>query len=69
MVAANAEGLTSCPVTLHHQDSVRQILGIPADVDVPMLVSLGWPHSMDPPAIIAGPRVPLQEYAMSERWR
>ncbi len=68
MVAANAEGLASCPVTLHHQDEVRAILDIPADVEAPMLVSLGWPDSVDPPAGIGGPRVPLGAYAMADRW-
>lgn len=68
MVAANGFGLTSCPVTLHHQDEVRAVLGIPAEVEAPMLVSLGWPDSMEAPAMIAGPRVPLSDYAMSERW-
>ncbi len=69
MVAANALGLTSCPVTLHHEDVVRATLGIPDDVETPMLVSLGYPESMEPPAVIAGPRVPLSDYAMSERWQ
>lgn len=68
MVAANAEGLTSCPVTLHHEDVVREVLGVPAEVETPMLVSLGWPDSMEAPAAIAGPRVPLDAYAMSDRW-
>ena len=69
MVAANAVGLTSCPVTLHHQEQVRSALGIPESVEAPMLVSLGYPESMDPPAVISGPRVPLTDYAMSERWQ
>lgn len=68
MVAANAEGLASCPVTLHHQDEVRRILDVPGDVETPMLVSLGWPQSTEPPAGIAGPRVPLDTYAMRGRW-
>jgi nitroreductase len=68
MVAANAEGLASCPVTLHHEDEVRRVLGIPPEVEVPMLVSLGWPDSTDPPAGIAGPRVGLDAYAMEGRW-
>ncbi|MEL6984164.1 MAG: nitroreductase [Actinomycetota bacterium] len=68
MVAANAEGLTSCPVTLHHEDEVRQVLGVPAEVETPMLVSLGWPDSMEAPAAIAGRRVPLEDYAMVGRW-
>ena len=68
MVAANAEGLTSCPVTLHHENEVRRILGVPDGVETPMLVSLGWPDSLEPPAGIAGPRVPLSDYAMVGRW-
>ncbi len=68
MVAANALGLASCPVTLHHEDVVRSILGIPVEVEVPMLVSLGWPDSTEPPAGIAGPRVALGAYAMRGRW-
>lgn len=68
MVAANAEGLTSCPVTLHHEDQVRRVLGVPDGVETPMLVSLGWPDSLEPPAGIASPRVPLESYAMAERW-
>ncbi|MEM7274802.1 MAG: nitroreductase family protein [Actinomycetota bacterium] len=68
MVAANALGLTSCPVTLHHQDEVRRILGIPDDVEAPMLVSLGHPASLDPPPGIGGPRVPLDDYVVAERW-
>jgi len=68
MVAANAEGLTSCPVTLHHEDEVRRVLGVPDDVETPMLVSLGWPDSLEPPAGIAGPRVSMSDYAMTGRW-
>ncbi len=68
MVAANAEGLASCPVTLHHEDEVRRVLGVPPEVETPMLVSLGWPDSLDPPPGIAGPRVPLESYAMEEGW-
>ena len=69
MVAANALGLASCPVTFHHQDKVRHILGIPADVDAPMVVSLGLHDAATPQASIAGPRVPLESYVMPERWR
>jgi len=68
MVAANAEGLASCPVTLHHEDVVRGMLGIPDGVEVPMLVALGWPRSTEPPPGIGGPRVPLRTYAMQGRW-
>lgn len=68
MVAANALGLTSCPVTLHHQDVVREVLSIPADVDVPMVISLGYPAEQSGPSPIAGPRVPLGDYVHRGRW-
>ncbi len=68
MVAATAAGLASCPVTLHHEGEVRRILGVPEEVETPMLVSLGWPDSLEPPANIGGPRVPLADYAMVGRW-
>lgn len=69
MVAATAEGLASCPVTFHHQEVVRQVLSIPADVDAPMVVSVGWPAAPDAsPSPIAGPRIPLSEYVMTGSW-
>lgn len=69
MIAATAEGLASCPVTLHHQDVVREILHIPADVDAPMLVAFGRYVSVDTPPSIAGPRVSLDSYVHRGRWR
>jgi nitroreductase len=68
MVAATAEGLASCPVTLHHEEEVRAVLGVPAEVETPMLVSLGWPADLAPPPGIAGPRVGLDHYVMKGRW-
>lgn len=68
MVAATAEGLASCPVTLHHEEEVRAVLGVPAEVETPMLVSLGWPADLTPPPAIAGPRVGLDRYVMQGRW-
>ncbi len=68
MVAATALGLSSCPVTFHHQDVVRGVLGIPADVDAPMVVSLGHPGEAPGVSPIAGPRVGLSDYVHHERW-
>lgn len=68
MVAAHAEGLASCPVTIHHEDIARQVLGIPEDVDPSMIVTLGWPAPSDAPNPVAGPRLPLDDYTHDERW-
>ena len=69
MVAANAEGLASCPVTIHHPDVAREVLGIPADVEPSMIVTLGHPApGGGAPAQIASPRLPLDGYAYHRRW-
>lgn len=69
MVAAFAEGLGSCPVTIHHADIARSILGIPDDVDPSMIVTLGWPRPGEkPPPQIASPRIALDAYASWGRW-
>ncbi|MCP3856591.1 MAG: hypothetical protein GY745_05405 [Actinomycetia bacterium] len=68
MVAAHAEGLASCPVTFHHQDVVRPILGLPDDVEAPMVMTLGWPGEAEGESPIAGPRVPFGDYVSRGRW-
>ncbi len=68
MVAATALGLSSCPVTFHHQDVVRGVLGIPDDVDAPMVISLGHPAAATGPSPVAGPRLGIDDYVHHERW-
>lgn len=69
MVAAHAEGLATCPVTIHHPDVARRTLGIPDDVEPAMIVTLGWPApGGEAPPQIAGPRVDMDDYTLSERW-
>lgn len=68
MLAAHTEGLATCPVTFHHQDRMRETIGIPADYEGPMGVVLGHPAPADPNQPSA-PRLPLAELAHEERWR
>lgn len=69
MVAAHAEGLGSCPVTIHHADVARTVLGIPDDVEPAMIVTLGWPQPGEAaPPQIASPRVALDSYASRGAW-
>lgn len=69
MVAAHAEGLATCPVTIHHQDVARSVLGIPADIEPAMIVTLGWPApGGEAPPSIASPRVSLGDYVSHGRW-
>ncbi len=69
MVAANAEGLASCPVTIHHPDVARELLGIPAEVEPSMIITLGHPApGGEAPLQIASARIPLGDYAYRGRW-
>lgn len=67
MVAAHDAGLATCPVTFHHQERLREVLGLPADVEGPHAVTLGIPG---PPAEgrPRAPRLPLDELVHRDRW-
>ncbi len=67
MVAANALGLATCPVTFHHQDRLRAVIGLPDDMEGPMAITLGRPGPADP-SRPRGPRLPLDELVHNERW-
>ncbi len=69
MVAAHAEGLATCPVTVHHPEVVAARLGIPDTHEALMFVTLGWPApGGEAPPAIASPRVALEDYLMQGRW-
>jgi nitroreductase len=68
MIAAKGLGLASCPVTFHHEDCVRELLGFPDDHEAPMGVGLGHPA---PPKEkrTSAPRIPLEELVDWDRWK
>jgi nitroreductase len=68
MVAAHAAGLATCPVTFHHQDRLRPVLGLPDDMEGPMAVTLGHPGPSDP-ARPSAPRIALDDLVHRERWQ
>ena len=69
MVAAHGEGLATCPVTIHRIDAVAELLGVPDGFEASMIVTLGWPApGGEAPAVIAGPRLNMGDYAMQGRW-
>lgn len=69
MLAAHALGLASCPVTFHHQDRMRDVIGLPDDHEGPMGVTLGYAAAAAPPNPLRSPRVPLDELVHRERFR
>ena len=67
MLAAHDLGLATCPVTFHHQDRVREAIGLPDDHEGPMGITLGHPGPItaDRPR---APRIPLDELVRRETW-
>ncbi|MCB2223236.1 MAG: nitroreductase family protein [Actinobacteria bacterium] len=43
MLAADALGVASCPITLHDEDRAREVLGVPAGHRCRYAVALGYP--------------------------
>ncbi len=68
MVAANAEGVATCPVTLQHADKARSATGLPDDWEMPMALTLGWPLPGRPDSPLKRKRVPLAELVVHDRW-
>jgi nitroreductase len=67
MLAAWADGITSCPVAMHDQDCATKTLGLPADHRVAMVISFGYPKSKA--SLHRGiPRTPMSDLVRYERW-
>lgn len=58
------EGLGSCWVGSFYEDQVKPILGIPADVRVVELLTLGYARDPQPPRS----RVSIEQIACADRW-
>jgi nitroreductase len=67
MIAAWNEGLASCPVRIHHEDCGRQVLGLPPDWRIAIVIALGYPDP-EVPMSHNRPRKEWEEYVRWERW-
>ena len=68
MIAAHAEGVGTCPVTLGHPDRARVAVGLPDDWVMPMVITLGYPVADHPDSPLKRPRVALDELVRYDRW-
>jgi len=66
MLAARALGIGSCITTIHkfRDAQVKDLLGIPADVETAALIPLGYPRGK----FGRPPRRPLREVAFADGW-
>lgn len=63
-LAAMGEGLGTCWVGAFHEDQVKEILGIPAEVRVVQLMSVGYPSEDPAPRT----RKPMTEFVVTDAW-
>jgi len=66
MLAAWAQGITSCPVTMHDVDCARRVLGLPDSHRVSIVLPFAYPAPAE--SRPTSPRLPLDELVHYERW-
>jgi nitroreductase len=67
MVAAWAEGIGSCPASLHDGEAAGEALGLPEGYTVANCIAFGYPAAPDGTPE-RRPRKALEEYVHRERW-
>jgi nitroreductase len=67
MLAAWAQGVTSCPVAMHDRECAARTLGLPEGHRVAMIISFGYPES-EQSRHRGVQRTPLDELVHHERW-
>ena len=67
MLAAWAEGITSCPTSMHRPDDAAKVLGLPEEHRVAIVPPFAHP-AQDPSGRPPRPRLPLAEYVHEDRW-
>ncbi len=66
MLAAWAEGVASCPVTMHDASCAHRVLGLPDTHRVSIVLAFGYPAAGERRR--PSPRLPLDELVHHERW-
>ena len=67
MVAAWAEGVGSCPVSMHHVEAARDALGLPETWRVCIVVAFGY-KSKPQKSVPEAARLGWDEYVHRDRW-
>lgn len=67
MLAAWADGISSCPVSMHHETCARRVLGLPADRRVTVVIALGY-KSKEQRSMPQAARLAWDEYVRFNRW-
>ena len=67
MVAAWAEEIGSCPVSMHHAECARDTLALPAEFHVSVVLAFGY-RAKPPKSVPEAARLPFDAYVRRERW-
>lgn len=68
MLAAWAEGIASCPASMHRADAAAAVLGLPEGHVVANVIALGYPAAQKDPVQGQRPRMDTGEFVFRERW-
>jgi nitroreductase len=67
MLAAWAEGITSCPTSMHRPECAAAVLGLPPEHRVAIALPFAYPAEQGE-SRPGRPRLPLSEYVHEDRW-
>ncbi len=67
MLAADAIGVATCPITLHRDTLAAEVLGLPAGARCRYAIALGYPSPDQPPSNYGG-RKPLEDLVHRDRY-
>jgi nitroreductase len=67
MVAAWAEGITSCPTSMHRPECAAAVVGLPPDHRVAIVLPFAYPEE-SAERRPGRPRLPLADYVYEDRW-
>ena len=67
MIAAQAEGITSCPVGIQQDEPAREVLGLPPDQIVAMALTFGYPTGGRAQGR-GEQRIAVDDYTYWDRW-
>lgn len=68
MLAAWAEGIASCPASMHNAEAAAEVLGLPPGHIVANVIAIGYPAEARDPVLGTRPRMPTEDYVSFERW-
>ncbi len=68
MLAAWAEGIASCPASMHEEAKAREVLNLPPGHVVANVIALGYPATEKDATTGTRPRMPVDQFVFNNRW-